>query len=50
MGSTLYLAGVGIVGSVGFGLLYVFDRDTANDVAQQLVGMPLKLITSKSGN
>ena len=31
-----YLAGVGMVGTVGFGLLYVFDRDTANDVAQQV--------------
>ena len=31
-----YLAGAGIVGTVGFGLLYIFDRDTANDVAQQV--------------
>ena len=31
-----YLAGVGMVGTVGYGLLYVFDRDTANDVAQQV--------------
>ena len=31
-----YLAGAGIVGTVGYGLLYIFDRDTANDVAQQV--------------
>lgn len=31
-----YLAGVGMVGTVGFGLLYIFDRDTANDVAHQV--------------
>ena len=31
-----YLAGVGMVGTVGYGLLYIFDRDTANDVAQQV--------------
>ena len=31
-----YLAGVGMVGTVGFGLLYIFDRDTATDVAHQV--------------
>ena len=30
-----YLAGVGMIGTVGYGLLYILDRDTANDIAQQ---------------
>lgn len=31
-----YLAGVTMVGTVGFGVLYLYDRDTANDIAQQV--------------
>ena len=31
-----YLAGVGMIGTVGYGLLYILDRDTADDIAQQV--------------
>ena len=31
-----YLAGVSMIGTVGYGLLYILDRDTADDIAQQV--------------
>ena len=31
-----YLAGVGMIGTIGYGFLWVYDRDMAEDVAQQV--------------
>jgi hypothetical protein len=31
-----YLAGVGMIGTIGYGFLWIYDRDMAQDVAQQV--------------
>ena len=31
-----YLAGVGMIGTIGYGVLWIYDRDMAEDVAQQV--------------
>ena len=31
-----YLAGVGMIGTIGYGFLWIYDRDMAEDVAQQV--------------